>query len=288
MQIYCSTGGFEEKPFYESAKAFLNLGIDNIELSAGAHSHDALEQLMILNQEANLMLHNYFPPPSEPFVLNLASKNAHICAKSIDFFKTGIDLSAAVGAQHYGIHAGFLFDLSVAEIGKQINSHVLLNRDEGLEIFISNVNKLGNYASDHGVTLLVENNVLSKKNFEKNNEDPLLLTTPGEITVFFNSVREGIKLLLDFGHMKVSSNTLNFDLHSAVAGIQEWVGGYHMSETNGELDDHLNFDHNAWFFPFLDCSVPFATLEIKNSNPQLIHETWLMVRKKVGGMLDSL
>ena len=53
MQIYCSTGGFEKKPFYESAKAFLNLGIGNIELSAGTHSHDALEQLMILNQEAN-------------------------------------------------------------------------------------------------------------------------------------------------------------------------------------------------------------------------------------------
>jgi hypothetical protein len=107
-----------------------------------------------------------------------------------------------------------------------------------------------------------------------------------EIAKFFQSVRKDVKLLLDFGHLKVSSNTLGFDLSSAVSRIQPWVGGYHLSENHGELDDHLNFDANAWFFPYLDPRVDFATLEIKNSRPEDIYKTWKMTHEKVNDTLN--
>jgi hypothetical protein len=59
-----------------------------------------------------------------------------------------------------------------------------------------------------------------------------------------------------------------------------------MSENHGELDDHLNFDSSAWFLSHLDATVDFATLEIKNSNPEEILKTWKMVNGKVNARLD--
>ena len=281
MKVFCSTGGFDEKPFNETAESFLKVGINEIELSAGLPTSDILLRLSNLNQEANLMLHNYFPPPEIPFVLNLASKDEFITKKTIKFFQNGIKLSAAINAKYYGVHAGFLSDISVSEIGNLIKKSSLLNREQGMEIFVSNVNELGKFAADYGVILLVENNVLSQQNFTQHHTNPLLLADPDEISQFFQAARKDIKLLLDFGHLKVSSNTLGFDLNLAAANIQHWVGGYHLSENLGTMDDHLNFDSSAWFFPYLDVSVDFATLEIKNSSPQDIHETWKMTHKIV-------
>ncbi|ASY13799.1 Sugar phosphate isomerase/epimerase [Candidatus Nanopelagicus hibericus] len=286
MKIYCSTGGFEDKPFYEVANSFLKLGIKQVELSSGSLVAGVPEKLISLSREIDLMLHNYFPPPKNPFVLNLASKDVQISERTMEFFQNAIQLSASIGAKYYGVHAGFLTDISVSEIGKTINAKSILGRDEGMELFISNITILDKFAVNHGVVLLVENNVLSKKNFINNTTNPLLLTSPEEINLFFQSVSKGVRLLLDFGHLKVSANTLDFDLTSAVSDIQKWVGGYHMSENHGELDDHLNFDSSAWFLSHLDATVDFATLEIKNSSPEEILETWKMVNGKVNARLD--
>lgn len=286
MKIYCSTGGFEDKPFYEVANSFLKLGIKQVELSSGSLVAGVPEKLISLSREIDLMLHNYFPPPKNPFVLNLASKDVQISKRTMEFFQKAIQLSASIGAKYYGVHAGFLTDISVLEIGKTINAKSILGRDEGMEIFISNITILDKFAVNHGVVLLVENNVLSKKNFIDNTTNPLLLTSPEEINLFFQSVSKRVRLLLDFGHLKVSSKTLGFDLNSAVSDIQKWVGGYHMSENHGELDDHLNFDSSAWFLSHLDATVDFATLEIKNSSPEEILGTWKMVNGKVNARLD--
>jgi sugar phosphate isomerase/epimerase len=286
MKIYCSTGGFEDKPFYEVANSFLKLGIKQVELSSGSLVAGVPEKLISLSREIDLMLHNYFPPPENPFVLNLASKDIQISERTMEFFQYAIQLSASIGAKYYGVHAGFLTDISVSEIGKTINAKSILGRDEGMEIFISNITILDKFAANHDVVLLVENNVLSKKNFINNTTNPLLLTSPEEINLFFQSVGKGVRLLLDFGHLKVSAKTLGFDLISAVSDMQKWVGGYHMSENHGELDDHLNFDSSAWFLSHLDATVDFATLEIKNSNPEEILKTWKMVNGKVNARLD--
>ena len=69
MEVFCSTGGFEDMPFYETGKLFSKLGINKIELSAGVPSKDVVKQLTNLSQDSDLMLHNYFPPPEIPFVL---------------------------------------------------------------------------------------------------------------------------------------------------------------------------------------------------------------------------
>ena len=56
--------------FSETARLFKESGINNIELSGGAHTGDV--KLRLVNKFANIQL-KLTPPPKKPFVLNLAS-----------------------------------------------------------------------------------------------------------------------------------------------------------------------------------------------------------------------
>ena len=54
------------------------------------------------------------------------------------------------------------------------------------------------------------------KNLDLFKDNPLLLTNPKEITNFFKLLPKDIGLLLDVGHLKVSSKSENFDLKKAI------------------------------------------------------------------------
>jgi len=45
----------------------------------------------------NYLIHNYFPPPSKPFVLNLASLDDKLYKQSIDLCINAIKLSKNLG-----------------------------------------------------------------------------------------------------------------------------------------------------------------------------------------------
>ncbi len=268
MEIFCSTGGFKTLTFYETACNFLNVGIKNVELSAGKIETDYLNKLDTLSRTANLKLHNYFPPANEPFVLNLASPDAGIARKSMSFYRELIELSARVYSPSVGIHAGFLFDPPTHELGKAISTKKINSRDEALSVFTCRVKELSSFASSLNVRLLVENNVLSKANFESHHSNILLLADHVEIAEFMISMNGEVGLLLDVGHLKVSAKTLNFDPLKALQQLNEFAEGYHLSDNLGESDDHLAFDLDVWFLPFLDRGVKFATLEIDNLHPE--------------------
>ncbi len=271
MDIYSSTGGFKSLEFPEVGKLFLEAGIAKIELSAGEFVSDSVfEKIALLSQDAKIMLHNYFPPAKLPFVLNLASLNAVISRKTLNFFEHSIDLSARLGAEYYGIHSGFLVDPDVKQLGNRILNKEIANREIAMELFSQRTSDLAKYAEDKGVRLLVENNVLSHQNYLENGKDILLLSSPQEIDEYFRNIEGKVGLLLDVGHLKVSCNTLNLDLVQSFKQIDRWTEGYHLSENSGLEDDHRIFDLSAWFIPLLNPAVEFATLEINNSNPQEI------------------
>ena len=268
MEIFCSTGGFKSQTFFESSNAFLKNGIQNIELSAGRIEPNFLNRLKELNTSANLMLHNYFPPASDPLVLNIASLDSEIANRSIDFYRHLIELSASISSQYVGIHAGLLLDPQVNELGHAIKSRELVPRDQALHLFYERIKELCDYASSLEVRLLVENNILSKENFEIHGKNMLLLADEVEISEFMTSLGGMLGLLLDVGHLKVSSNTLQFDLVKAFHSLAKYTEGYHLSENLGESDDHFGFTMDAWFIPLLNPNVAFGTLEIGNLDAQ--------------------
>jgi sugar phosphate isomerase/epimerase len=225
------------------------------------------------------MLHNYFPPPEEPFVFNLASENQEVLVRSMALAKAAIDKSSTCGAEHFAVHAGFLFDPAVSDLGNAISKSKLRPRDEGLEDFRRNILVLAKYAKEKKVKLLVENNVLSLANFLSFGCNPFLLASGQEIVDFFTNIESEVGFLLDVGHLSVSSNVLSEPREYFLEEFSDFISGYHLHENGRESDQHLEIDKNSWFLPLLNKDAPFATLEIHSQNFTEIKQSLEILRK---------
>ena len=104
--IFVSTGGFKA-PAYKTVKKLACSGIKNIELSGGSYSINNLKELFKFKKKLNLRLHNYFPPPKIPFVLNVASSNDKILNRSMDHIFKSIDIANKINSKYYSFHVCF-------------------------------------------------------------------------------------------------------------------------------------------------------------------------------------
>lgn len=282
MKIYVSTTVNKKNDFFSTALALLNEGFKNIELSAGKYIPNWRLQLEILSNNANLMLHNYFPPPEVPFVINLASEKSEIRLKSIAFFLESLEISGSIGSKYLGIHSGFLLDPDPKELGSAISKKRKLKYIHAQENFISAVNQLAQKARIEGVKLLIENNVLTRENLELHGENILLAVTPDEIIEIFDQLDNQVGLLLDVGHLNVSSNTLGFDRVDALQLLNKYVEGYHISENNGDSDQHDFISNQSWFLEHLDSKKSFSTLEIHSTNYENLKVSEKILRNYCG------
>ena len=264
--IYVSTSGCSRDSL-ERAREFISSGISNVELSGGSYVSEIEIRLRNLKSAAHkFMLHNYFPPTQEPFVMNLASLDDNIRDKSIKLAKYAIDLSGLVESKYYGVHAGFLVDPEVAELGKPIAPREMLSRELGLKIFIESILTLSDYAVSKGIKLLVENNVLSNKNLKNFHGNPFLMVEPEEIRSLVELFGNRIGLLLDLGHLNVSSNSLGFGRVEVLLDLADVTVGYHVHSNDGLTDQHLKVESTAWYLPHLRNDVEFFTLEVHSQD----------------------
>lgn len=282
--IFVSTGGEKSKTAFETASYFLKNGIECIELSGGQFSQTYQRDLLSLARQVKLQVHNYFPPSAEPFVLNLASSDSIILGNSISHVKKAIQLASLLGRPVYSFHAGFRIDPSVKDLGVKLGQSDLTDRVVALEIFGDTVLHLSEFAMHEGVTLLIENNVLSKVNLGVFKEDPLLLTQPEEISRFIKSMPKNIGLLLDVAHLKVSAQTLNFDLIGAHEFLRDLIGAYHLSDNDGVEDTNCPIAENSWFWPYLKTNLDNYTLEVYGKSAEFL----ITQRKLVDSKLRDL
>ena len=229
----------------------------------GSISFDQIKSISI-DLNINLSLHNYTLNEGLPFVLNLASHN--IRHQSINLIKQNIVYSRLLGSNIYSFHAGFLVDPSPSELGKGFSVSKL--DDRSLEIFLQSCGELSNFASATGIRLLVENNVLTKGNFNCFNQvNPLLCVDPqGTHEIMTELAKFNVAMLLDFGHLKVSSNTLNFTIDDFMKLNEEFVGGYHYSDNNGIIDNNSSIHSNSFFWSYLNTDVFYHTLEVSSKS----------------------
>ncbi|MFT6904707.1 MAG: sugar phosphate isomerase/epimerase [Oleiphilaceae bacterium] len=260
--IYLSTGGFSNKTFLETSRLFTNNTIKAFELSAGKYTDTLEADLLTVSKQFYIALHNYFPVPEEAFVFNLASFDDEIIEKSLDHAKKAIKLTAKYGGEFYSFHAGYLLDPQVSELGKKITKQKLNDRTDGLNQFIKHVNELATFANKYNVKLLIENNVVSEKNFESFGCNPLLMTEPDETKIIFSQVSENVKLLIDVAHLKVSANTLSFDPVEYLYDFRDITAAYHISDNNGLEDSNEPFSINSWFVEHIRKDLTYYSLEI--------------------------
>ena len=174
--------------------------------------------------------------------------------------------SCTLGGKYYSFHAGFLLDPKLNELGGQIRKKSIYNRKISIDLFVKRVKKLALYASKKNITLLIENNVLSLKNFNEFGQNILLMVDHKESAEIMKKINlENVKMLIDVAHLKVSSNSLNFNPKVFLDHLDEWIAAYHLSENDGTSDDNEKFREDSWFWPFLKKDLDYYSIEVYNT-----------------------
>ncbi|MCK9224209.1 MAG: sugar phosphate isomerase/epimerase [Candidatus Muirbacterium halophilum] len=242
--IYVSSSCTKFKKIKDSVQELIDSGFKNIELSGGTEYYDGfVDDLLELKEKYNLnyICHNYFPPPKEHFVLNLASLNDEIYEKTFNHLVKSIKLSKKLGAKKFGFHAGFFIDIKVSEIGKKISKDSLFDKNNAMQRFCDGFKELQTLAGD--VKLYVENNVFSSTNYKTYNGDNIfMLASSNEYDELKNKI--DFNLLLDVAHLKVSSNTLELNFEDELNYMINQSDYIHISDNDAlhDLNQKLQKD----------------------------------------------
>ena len=177
--VYVSSGFYKDENPINILKKFVKNKINAIELSGGTY----------INQKQTNEIHNYFPPPKSKFVINLASQNKTIVKKSFKQKKKSILLAKELNNKYFSFHAGFRFDPKPKQLGGKFKKIFLDDKKKSEKTFLDNVIRLNLFAKKNNVKLLIENNVINKKNFKTFKGNPLLLTNPTDIINFYKKLQ---------------------------------------------------------------------------------------------------
>jgi hypothetical protein len=259
--VFVSTGGFKLAPL-DAVHRLRHEGVTRVELSGGVFTDEPLAGLVAEVTHGSMQIHNYFPPPQVPFVFNLSDPDPSGRAHSIKFARDAIDFGLTLGSTVYSFHAGFLGTPTVSDLGRTWGVTQRISLDEGTALFAKSVADLSAFATERGVKLLVENNVLTVGTAKQNGDDILLMTTPEGMRDVFGTLPPAVGLLMDVAHLAVSARTLGFDPGHALAGVADLVGGYHLSENDGTVDSNQPVRQDSWFWDGLTPKAAFVTLEI--------------------------
>tara|TARA_E500000178_G_scaffold344797_1_gene393612 strand:+ start:122 stop:979 length:858 start_codon:yes stop_codon:yes gene_type:complete len=281
MSLYFSTGGYKNFRTEEAVNILIKSGVKNIELSGTMYSPNNVDILTKNFEKIKFQVHNYFPPPKDPIVLNLASLNEDVYKKTYNHILTALKTCKKLGSDFYSFHAGFLCDLKVSELGKRVEKKNLQNRDESMELFINRVNEISKIAKDYNINLMIENNVLSKNNLVNFDGNPFLMCDSIECENIINNTPDNVKLLVDVAHLKVSAESLNFEKEKFLNDCDKLIGGYHLSDNNGLSDTNEKFDENAWFWSHLKKNKNYYSIEVYNLSIEEIISLYKLTKKKL-------
>lgn len=283
MSIYISTGGFKDQSADTTAQKFLDNDIKFIELSGGRYTPDIIKKLSIfLDLGIKFQIHNYFPPPRIPFIINLASSDENIRKQSLNHVFNSIKSCNLLNSDFYSFHSGFLCDFSISEIGKKITKRNLENRVKTIEIFLKSVEKISKFAKELGIKIMIENNVISKKNYLEFKENPFLMCDEVETANIMKNVPKNVGLLVDVAHLKVSSNSLNYDPKKFFEKCNSFIEGYHLSDNDGLKDSNDKITAKSWFWDYIKKDIGYFSIEVYINEINELVEIKKMCEKKLG------
>lgn len=264
--FYLSSSCTRSHRIVDAVRRIEQAGWPRVELTGGTEWYpEIFNDLERLRRDGvQLLCHNYFPPPRESFVVNLASLDEEIRTRSIKLVHDALELSARLGAREYGVHAGFLVDLRVGEAGLAANRQRLYDRKESIARFVDAHVELADCARRHGVRLYLENNVYGQRNHALFGADcPFLLTCSSDYAELAD--RMAFSLLLDVAHLKVSCATLHLDFRTEFAHLAQLSDYWHISDNDAAEDTNEPVGANTLLARILaeEAYLPrLATIEV--------------------------
>ena len=248
MACYLSTSCFGVSHLSDAIKQCRKLSGDKIEISAPHYFQPIKEFTNVINDfredGCSFLLHNYFPCPRTPFVLNIASSKKIQQQRARRLVERALAVCDQIEAPLYGIHAGYLADANEGSDGMFQFEDEMKSYSEALNNAVRFVNNISPQFEKFGVKFLIENL------FPTRHRNISLFCTIEQIREFISQVPKSIGLILDLGHMNISSNILEFDRMLFMEMFLEEFGDrlseVHISENNGIEDDHLPVRIGSW------------------------------------------
>ena len=249
MQCYISTSCYPGTLVIDAILRCRELNPDYVEISAPHHYQSLNEFEIILNdlnkEGVNIVLHNYFPPPKTPFILNMASNDNRVISQSEELVMNALNLSLAAGSPIYGIHAGYLYSGVAGSDGMFVwDEDSYSSYNDSLRKSTEFVKRFSKEFNDRRVKLLIENLFPGVK------KQASLFCSLSEIKEYMSLVPQSVGLLLDLGHLNISSNLLEFDRDEFLDDYLDEFGSrlyeIHISENDGFRDLHLPPKSNSW------------------------------------------
>ena len=246
MPTYVSTSCLPgESNVFAILEAYIRAGVTHIEFGSRSEYIEDISARRFRQHGASFIVHHYFPPPRRQLVVNLASQNADILQRSKDHIKKSVAFCHDLGCGLYSFHAGFRADPDDRFIFP--DPAQVCDYETAFQTFVDSVKEIDEYARGKGVKIAVENNVLAGHNVVDGQNPYLLLCMADEFREFWGSIgSSNVGLLLDLGHLKVSSHWMGFDRDEFVGKVRDRVFAVHMHENNGLEDQHLRLDKASW------------------------------------------
>jgi sugar phosphate isomerase/epimerase len=279
--LYVSTNCFPDRSPDGILTAIRQGGWTHVEFSGINTSPSAAISLCrrLRSEGVEVLLHNYFPPSDEPFVLNLASTDPELQRRSRVHCQEAIILSAELGAPFFAAHAGFAADLPPSVLGDHQRLRRFCQEGHGLQpvkeanaVFAESVKSLAEFGRRYGVRFLIENHV-AEEALGPDAARLLLLCLEAEDFIELAKATgvEDFGVLLDVGHLRCTSGVLGFSKEEFCQALSSWIYAFHLSDNDGRRDAHRPFDADSWFLDVIG-SLPeaAATLEFNGcSNAEL-------------------
>ena len=282
---YLSTGYFSNNPIEETITTLEDAGFTNFEISGGKINSSSITELKKYRARGmNFLLHNYcLTYGNENFVLNLGSENDIIFQMSDRLIRRSLQVSSELEAGYYAVHAPFCIDPNISHLGKGFPISKMKKHSETINLFSDRINNIHKYAQHLGVKLAVENNVYSAVDHAKFGDVSPFVGTGTDIELLFENVDPNVGLLLDLGHLKVSSKSMNFGLVETFNSVSKKISGYHFSDNNGISDANEPFDMFSWFADLTFNPGYPRTLEVYSSDFNLLHDQLELMEIFVNG-----
>jgi sugar phosphate isomerase/epimerase len=236
------------QPLAARLAAYHSHGLHAIELGQGVTvDEESLARLPAM--DGQFLVHNYFPPPPESFVLNLASKDERIRQQSMALVLEALDWTARLNAPFYSVHAGFITDPISFGTSSYIfptpgSPHEAERAGQryraALELALERAGQLG-------VGLIIENNNVTPELRGK-----LLLQSTDEFLALFRDLpAPHLGVMLDTGHLNIAAHTLGFDRLEFVDRLAAHIRAFQISDNDGTADWGRPVQAGSWVLDVL-------------------------------------
>ena len=195
MPLYFSTSCLSNRfSLEDKLEIFNRLSIEYVELG---YSNDSTFDFSSLLSEykMNFIAHNYFPPPSEDFVINLSSSNPKILLQSINQIKRSIEFCSDCDINFFSFHSGFRVDPDLKFNFPRDNS--IEPYEDAFNRFIFSLEEINTLAIEKKVQISIENNVLAPYNLIGNKNELLLMCEEWEFKRLFEQLTSKFEDLLE-------------------------------------------------------------------------------------------